>query len=266
MSDNLISRLLGICAMGAAFMYAAGCESSYATPGRGADIAALSDQADGSIEAALDKKPLAQFPAAIAVARVESPGYRTDTAEGWGYGRYSIVTTRDIEDPGVLEAMGELPQVRGIAPINRMLLPANLQSNFELRRAAAELHADMLLIYSIDTTFDEKDLAGPLTLVTLGLAPDQKISVTSTASAALLDTRNGYVYGICEATDKSDGLTIGWQTDAAVDESRRNTEASAFKKMSGQVEQMWMKVLKERAVPPAGADARQEAGNAAPLR
>src|SRR5687768_6851759 len=77
-----------------------GC-ASYATPGRAADLrtfgvhpaAARDELSDSSILLETDKRPLAAFPTGIAVARVQAPGYRSHTAEGWGTGRYSIVTT-----------------------------------------------------------------------------------------------------------------------------------------------------------------------------
>lgn len=141
-------------------MLLGGC-SHYVAPGRGADMAALGvtpetrqQQTDESIARSLGKRPLAQFPTGIAAARVQAPGYRSETAESWGTGRYSIVTTRDVERPEQLERLEKLPMVSGIAPINRLLLGDQLNSDLELRQAAAQLHADMLLVYTIDTRFE----------------------------------------------------------------------------------------------------------------
>jgi len=255
MSNRLLNRGLIIQAglVGLA-MLMAGC-AEYAAPGRGADLSVIgADRAtqeantDSGIQGELDKKPLARFPTGIAVVRIEAPGYNSSTNAGWGEGKYCVVTTRDIEDPKTVAELEKLPMVTGIAPINRMLLPSNLQSDYELRHAAASLHADLLLVYTIDTVFYTRDLASPLSVVTLGLAPDQKVHVSSTASAALLDTRNGYVYGVCEATDQNTGITIAWQTDQAVDYSRQKAESAAFKKMCGEVQGMWAKVLVNQGV------------------
>src|SRR6185369_15086205 len=78
-----------------------GC-ASYVTPGRGADLEAVGvtqamrdADTDGVIKQAFDRKPLASFPASIAVARIQSPGYCSSTATSYGQGRYSILTTRD---------------------------------------------------------------------------------------------------------------------------------------------------------------------------
>ena len=146
-----------------------GCAASYATPGRGARMqmfgATAAEQAEGtdaSIQKALDKKPLASFPAAVAVARVQAAGYTSRTASGWGTGQYSVVTSRDIESTADVERLGKLHLVRGVAPLNRLVIPATLQTDYELRHAAAKMHADVLLIYTLDTTFQNLDRTTPL--------------------------------------------------------------------------------------------------------
>src|SRR5262245_14880130 len=117
---------------------AQGC-ASYTTPGRAADLKSMGvtpemrqANTDGLIRQALDKKPLAAFPTGIAVARVQASGYSSPTARGWGRGNYCIVTTRDIEKPDQIKRLSKMPMVEGIAPMSRILLPENLQSDGEL--------------------------------------------------------------------------------------------------------------------------------------
>src|SRR5207248_2072656 len=195
---------------------ASGC-AAYATPGRGADLRAVGVTSamaavgtEPGIEQQLNKKPLASLPTGIAVVRLQAPGYRSATAEGFGQGRYSVVTTRDVEPEAAVQRLAQMPMVSGVAPINRLLLPEHLESDAELRHAAAQLHADVLLVYTVDTTFRKNDLAEPLTLVTLGISPNQKATIVSTASAVLMDTRNGYVYGVSEATARGSKLMGAW--------------------------------------------------------
>ena len=230
-----------------------GC-ASYTTPGRAADLrtfgvepAARDELSDPSVIRAIDKRPLAAFPTGIAVARVQAPGYRSHTTEGWGTGRYSIVTPRDIEKPEQVERLARLPLVSGIAPLNRLLLPPQLETDLELRQAAAALHADMLLVYTLDTTFVVEDKAAPLTVITLGLSPNQQARVVTTASAVLMDTRNGYVYGVAEASEKDNRLASGWTSGDAVDESRRRAETKASEKLIGELETMWGGVVRTYA-------------------
>ena len=112
-------------------------------------------------------------------------------------------------------------------------------------QAAAQPQCHMLLVYTLDTTFHDRDLASPLSVVTLGLSPTQATSVLTTASAMLMDTRNGYIYGVAEASAKKEGLATAWNTGSAIDASRRQTETQAFQKLVGDVETMWKGVVRE---------------------
>ena len=244
----MATRLLPLLAL--FFFLTTGCGAHYTTPGRGADLQAMSGYAseapqpgDPSIVSAMGTRPLARFPTGVAVVRIQAPGYESETAEGWGTGRYSIITTRDIEAPADLERLAKLPLVSGVGPINRLLLPSVLESDRELREAAARMHADVLLVYTLDTTFLVEDKATPLTVVSLGLSPNQQAKVVCTASALLMDTRNGYLYGVAEATDRQDQLASAWTSKAAVDQTRRRTETKAFAKLVGEVEKTWSGVV-----------------------
>lgn len=225
---------------------AGGC-AQYATPGRGAELSAFGvnreSQTDATISSNLDRRPLASLPAGIALVRVQAPGYRSDTAVGWGTGNYCIVTTRDVEKPEQIERLAKMPMVSGIAPISRLVLSGSLNSDMELRQAAASLHADFLLIYTLDTTFTIDDKASPLTVLTLGLSPNQQARVLTTASAVLMDTRNGYIYGVAESTESKSQLASAWTSENAVDETRRRAESEAFEKLVGELERTWIGVI-----------------------
>ena len=230
---------------------ATGC-GHYVAPMRGADMSLFGgrasadvrrQQTDPGINRMLDRQPLAQFPASLAVVRVQAPGYRSYRCESYGRGRYSVVTTRDIETDEHFQRLQTLPQIDGVSPVNRLLVSHDLQSDDELRRAAAALHADLLLVYTIDTTFRSDDKAVPLTVFTLGLFPGKVARVVTTASAVLLDTRNGYVYSVVEGTDKTTQLANAWTNEQAVEDSRRRTELKAFDSMLDQFEKAWPHVV-----------------------
>src|SRR5436305_3571315 len=231
-----------------------GCASSYATPGRAADFNAMGltrDQlTDTSISQTLSKVPLAQFPCGVAAVRVQAPDYHAEGVETWGQGKYCVVTTRDLEG-NEFEKLAKLPGVDGIVTLNRLVLPHELNSDMELRQAAANLHADMLLVYTIDTAFNLKDEAEALTVLTLGVSPNQVVHMISTASAVLLDTRNGYVYGFAEATERQDQLANGWGATATIDAARRRTESKAFQKLQMQLDNSWQEIFKKYSKPAA---------------
>lgn len=214
-----------------------GC-ASYTTPGGGIH---LSDLADADINALMSKEPAAAFPANIAVARVQAPGYQSYKVSSFGTGRYSVVTTREVETEADFERLRQMPGVSGVAPLNRILLPANLDSVKALREAAARLKADILLIYTFDTSFHagEQKFA-PLNVISLGFLKNKEVSVTTTVSAAFFDVRTEYLYGVSEATGRDSQHASIWSTSDAVDDLRVTTERQAFQKLLPELERTWL--------------------------
>ncbi|MBI5394263.1 MAG: hypothetical protein HZA91_03105 [Verrucomicrobia bacterium] len=202
-----------------------------------------------SIYTALEKKPLAALPTGLAVVRVQAPGYRFSH----GQGRYAVVTTRDVEKEEQIARLQKLPMIAGVAPVNRLLLTDRLDSDEQLRQAAAKLHADMTLIYTFETQFYVQDMARPLTVISLGLSPNKKARIVTTASAVLMDTRNGYIYGVLEATEEHNAITNAWSSEDAIEASRRQTESRAFEKLVGEFEKMWKGVLQRVPAQPVSA-------------
>lgn len=237
-------------------MLVSGC-AKYVTPGGPAEmrhlgVAGMTEEerrelTDRSVLEALDKKPLAAFPTGLAVARVQEPGYESFTNRGYGTGKYSVVTTREAGDEEHLARLELLPMVKGVAPLGRILLPAQLDSDLPLRHAAGTLHADILLIYTVDTRFQEVGNPQLANVLLLGHLKDREMVVTSTISAALLDTRNGYVYGIAEGSATRRQATSGWNKAEVVDASRRAVESEAMGKLVKDVERVWKGVVEEYA-------------------
>jgi hypothetical protein len=232
-----------------------GCVGSYVTPGRAADFSALgitkdaiAKQTEYPIAERMEKKPLAAFPSSIALARVQGSGYCSMSERGYGSGRYSVVTSRTVETEGALKTLQGLPMVRGVAPLNRLVLPDRLESDQDLRIAASSVQADMLLMYTFDTEFEVGTTIPMMGVITLGVFPNEKASVSTTASAALLDTRNGYIYALDEASAKDTQLANAWTSKDAVDECRKRTEQKAFDKLVGQFPALWSGVVAQYGV------------------
>ena len=220
-----------------------GCAASYVTPSGGAsmaEFAGLGEQIDGDISKHFETRPAAAFPVHIAVVRIQDSGYRTKTQHGFGHGRYSVVTTRDIETDEAFERLRKLPDVNGVAPIGRMLVPVNANTIKDLRIPAAKLHADMVLVYSVNTSLyiDGKQL-GPLSMISLGLIPNQKAHVTATVAGMLVDVRTGYIYGTTEASDTQEQRTTVWATEMAIEKARAKAETNAFEGFVGEFEELW---------------------------
>ncbi|HWN93885.1 MAG TPA: hypothetical protein VNT99_02530, partial [Methylomirabilota bacterium] len=153
---------------------------------------------------------------------------------------------KEVEDEADLNRVAKLPQVNGIIGLSRLLLPVKLQSDKDLREAAARLKADMVLMYTFDTSFHDNDESVALNIITLGLSPTRKVLVRVVASALLIDTRTGFIYAAFEANEKRDMRTNAWESRETADRGRRDAEQEAFKKLVAEFEKSWPQVI-ERA-------------------
>ena len=236
-----------------------GCATggSYAAPGPAADMARFGaataeEQArlsDFDIQQIRQRQPLARFPVSLAVARVQGANYQSYSARGYGEGEYSVVTTRDVEPEDAAEQLNALPMVRGVAPVGRLLLPRELRDDRDLRAAAAAAHADMLLVYTIDTQLTTDSSGSPLDVVTLGFLPHQEVRVNATASSVLLDVGNGFVYGIAEGSAMHTQRANTWTDEKAADQAVRKAETEAVADMLEQFKNTWSGVVANFAQP-----------------
>jgi hypothetical protein len=124
----------------------------------------------------------------------------------------------------------------------------NLTSTRELREAAAQLRADAVLVYTLDTSFrTESAQIGPLQTIALGMFDTEKSIVTSTCSFAIVDVRTGFIYGTGETTASEARQSNLWGTRDAVDKARQRAETKAFEDGVSEVGKLWMSILREHA-------------------
>jgi hypothetical protein len=216
-----------------------GC-AHYQTPGAGVSIPAITDS---DVADVLARKPAAQFPAHIVVARVQASGYASRTGSSYGAGQFSVLTTRDIETEEDFAMLASLPGVAGVGPLNRLLLSPDLRSTHELRQAAAQLRGDIVMLYTLDTQFHtQSQLSAPLKVVTLGMFASEKLRIVTTCAAALIDVRTGFIYGVAEGTATDTRRSSAWGTEEAIDASRLKTERDAFSSALKEVAKTWSSI------------------------
>lgn len=228
-----------------------GC-STYTTPGAGVSLGSIAEQ-DGDIAAAFQRQPAVIFPARLAVVRVAASGYSSRSNSSFGSGAFGIVTTRDIETEESMARLGRMPQVAGVAPVSRLLVSDRLTGVRDLRTSAAQLRADVLLVYTVDTRFrtETADL-GPLQTIALGFLPSKKAIVTATCAFMIVDVRTGFVYGTGETTATEDQRSNVWGTSDAIEEARLRAERRAFEDGVGEVTRLWDTVVAQHGAAPGG--------------
>ncbi|MDT7041624.1 hypothetical protein [Candidatus Nitronereus thalassa] len=224
-----------------------GC-ASYVTPGGGVEIAQLTTSPDRNINELMAIEPAAQFPASMVIARVQAPGYKNHRNESFGEGRFSVVTSHDVEQETDYQRIASMPMVKTAGPINRMLLPTQLDTIQSLRTAAARLRADILLLYTFDTTFHVgAQQFRPLNVIALGFLSNKEVTVSTTASAAFFDVRTEFLYGLAEATARESQHSSMWGSSDVVDDLRVATEGQAFHLLTTEIEKTWNGIVQTHA-------------------
>ena len=248
----------------------AGC-ASFAVPGRPADLSIFTKEGqldpvrevdERPVESLgigdlLARQPMAAFPTSMAVVRIQAPGYGADsTTQTAGSGPFTVVTSRTPEEETAFAELAELPMLSGVAPVNRLLVPEQLSGDLELREIAARLHADVLLVYTLDTSSrtaepsPEQVLIG---LLTLGGYLRQDTDLECTASAVLLDTRTGYLYGTAEASARRSKEHSCHGAEARVERERRRLERAALAELASELGGTWQGVVATYAPATPGA-------------
>jgi hypothetical protein len=224
-----------------AVLLCAGCAGSYTTPGGPVHLEDVSGGSDS-----IPRQPSPHFPANIAVVRVQAPQYRSYSSDSYGKGGFSIVSNHELLSEAELQALAKWPAVETVSALNPQLLPIALDSLDDLRLAAAKHQADILLIYTVDTSFrvQDKDY-GPQSSIPLGSKPDADSYVASTATAVFTDVRTGYVYGEAKASAKLADLGKAWASDKLIDQQRLEAEHQAFVQLSAEAEKAWAGIAQQ---------------------
>lgn len=224
-------------------IFLAGC-TTYLPPGPKADLASF---APISIQEGFDRKPTSPFPASLVAVRLQGPAYTNFNLSRNGGeksgDRYSVILTREVEDGADVERIAALPRIAGLGTLNRMLLPAQIKSEQDLREAVSKIQGDLTLVYTFDTAFYDHDVSKPLSVITLGLSPTRNIRAVTTASALLIDTRTGFIYSTYEVTEKRSTISSSWGSADSADEVRRTTEKEAFRKLIDEFIEKWPLVI-----------------------
>lgn len=214
-----------------------GCYESYATP-RAASLGLydIAGQETSKVVA-----PAAQFPATIAVARIQSCYGGPNSAA------FYVVNNRALESKVGFDSLRKLQGVRDVVMMNS-LLSSGLKSSGELRQAAQSLKADMVLIYTVDTLEQQQNWSTALSVFTLGLAPTVKVEVTTTITAILIGSQTGFLYGTFETTSSKGQPAAAITTYDAIGQCRNFTELDAMRQMLNKFPALWNQVLADNDI------------------
>lgn len=215
-----------------AAVFPTGCASHINSPAvRSALEAKRAAFSDPLLARAYHAQPTMRFPATIAVATQAS-----ETREH----------LRSLSARGRLDTLKSLPQLANFITLSSLLYnPRTTETKPDLvmREAAARMHADAVLIVAVETQATDGKIIAPLTELSLGLFPNKRYELVSTALAALVDTRTGYVYGALEESRARSGLTMAWGSDDVMKRARAAAERDALDKLVAEFPAFWRGVV-----------------------
>ena len=206
-------------------------DSSAAKSARGEKRQAFSHKL---ISRAYNAQPTMRFPAVVAVAP---------------QGEEAIMHLRALDALGKLESLKTLPDLRGLPLVTSLLengkehADEGTDFDLRLREAAARLHADAVLLISLETNATNGEIFAPLTTATLGLFPNNRYEIIATGLAALVDTRTGYVYGTLEKSAAKTGVVMVAGSDSSLERRKKGAQREAMEKLVKEFPSFWQGIV-----------------------
>lgn len=120
----------------------------------------------------------------------------------------------------------------------------------DIRRASARQHLDYVLVYEVNQNVSKKSNAlalADLTVLGLYILPSRSIKIDSTASALLIDVRNGYPYGTATAYATDKQARTAMSSGASRRKSKDKNYSAAVNNLTGEVETMMKDLWAEQA-------------------
>lgn len=201
-------------------------------------------------------EPLLRFPARIGLARLES-FYRSDIpaneSAAW------IVVAQELrEDVGELVPINHMlgDDAATSVGFNSLMRDGSPQqiSIAKIRLAAARQHLDAVIIYRTQALSESgATIAAALdyTLIGTFLVPGHMVEAQATATAIVLDVRNGYLYGTVTETADKTRLTNYWSTGdverSSKDQARVRAAIKLAPAVGAMLKEMSRRQLRKRA-------------------
>ena len=225
-----------------------GCATSYVNSpeGRAHSQSRREEFSHALIERAYHAKPGVRFPATVAIAP------QNDSARQ---------EMRALDAAGKLDSLKTLPKLKAIVNLSSLVFsdkegeiagpdgkasPIWNNSDLLRREAAARLHADIVLLIATETHVTNGKIFRPLTTLSLGLFPNDRSEIITTALAAVVDTRTGYVYGTAERSAGRTCHAMSWD-DETRDRATRRTQSDAMTKLLDEIPALWSGIVAQHA-------------------
>ena len=191
---------------------------------------------DNEIRSIAAVEPDIRFPARIGLARIDRGSLASvpfDEAEQWRSMAASLGPSFGdfIPVSPLIAASVDRPKY------NRHTTSFDIMSH--IRKGAARQHIDYVLIYEVTRKQDKRGNAlsfADASILGLFVIPSKKIDVASTASAILLDVRNGYPYLTSTEFAEDSGLSTSIHSRSQSEKLADKTRLKVIANLSSEIE------------------------------
>lgn len=200
---------------------------------------ALSTANAGFIEADIRNiasvEPSLEFPARIGLARIERGkliSVPQDEIEAWASLHRRL-------GPSFGDFVPVSPLIASMVSTTAKRNPQARDVVDNIRRGSARQHLDYVLIYEVSDTSDYQQNALQLadwSILGLFVLPSRNVKVDSTATAMLIDVRNGYPYGTATAFAKRKAVSTAMGSTTRKTKLQNKARVIAVKELTGEVE------------------------------
>ena len=203
-------------------------------------------QIDRDVREIANIEPTLTFPARIGLARVENGNLTSipaDEAASWA----------DLTN----ELGASYGEIVPVSPLIAAMVDPYVKSHKStktvvdhIRRGAARQHLDHVLIYEVTNKADRKSNSlrvTDLTVLGLFIMPSRKVEIDSTASAMLIDVRNGYPYGTASAYAEKSSVSTAAGSRSQKASLTDKARIIAVEKLTREVD-VFMRDLKDLSV------------------
>ena len=206
---------------------------------QGSDVTGYTPSADvaADIAAIADVEPNLVFPARIGIAHLDR-------------GRLAAVPPEHLDAWTPLRERIE-PRLGEVVPISPLITamvakPAHrgdvVNVVDDIRRGAARQHVDYVLIYETLEPRDRRKTNGlgftDWSILGLFVLPTRDVEVEATASAVLIDVRNGYPYGTASGVTTKDGVATAYRAYDKTRDMREVASVEAVRRLADDVDAM----------------------------
>ena len=190
--------------------------------------------------------PAATLPARIAIAQI---AYDCAPHEVASNARLKVVhTPPSVAVPLLKDFVADTREIRDVFLLDpAMMGAASFSDPSHLLAAAQRYGADIVLAFSTSYTSGQRQHVMPLSVLTLGFAPNVTADADAIGRVAILDARTGYVYQQFDVTAESWQLATSWNKDDAQEQASSEAQERVIRRVVEQARKQWPTVAAQLA-------------------